>query len=105
MASSPTDAPPVAMDRCPHGRALESTSSSQRSIPRRAVASFENLVVPANYEEHFREARKMVWRDRGQPAVELQDLWECIEHGARGGLRACKRRACNSMQPSNLLSL
>ncbi|KAH9987788.1 hypothetical protein BJV77DRAFT_1024182, partial [Russula vinacea] len=54
----------------------------------RAIASFDNLVVLANYEEHLREARKMVWRDRGEPAVEVHDLWECLEHGLRGGLRA-----------------
>jgi hypothetical protein len=29
----------------------------------------------------------MVWRDRGEPAVEVHDLWECLEHGTRGGLR------------------
>ena len=57
--------------------------------PRRyTLASFDNLVVLANYEEHLREARKMVWRDRGEPAVEVHDLWECLEHGFRGGLRA-----------------
>ena len=57
--------------------------------PRRlTLASFDNLVVLANYEEHLREARKMVWRDRGEPAVEVHDLWECLEHGLRGGLRA-----------------
>lgn len=59
--------------------------------PRRAMASFENLVALANYEEHLKEARKMVWRDRGEPAVEVGDLGECIEHGLRGGLRACRR--------------
>ena len=57
-------------------------------IPRRyTVASFDNLVVLANYEERLREARRMVWRDRGEPAVEVHDLWECLEHGIRGGLR------------------
>lgn len=30
----------------------------------------------------------MVWRDRGEPAVEVGDLWECLEHGTRGGLSA-----------------
>jgi hypothetical protein len=29
----------------------------------------------------------MVWRDRGEPVVEVHDLWECLEHGIRGGLR------------------
>ncbi|KAI0355445.1 hypothetical protein OH77DRAFT_1403225 [Trametes cingulata] len=56
--------------------------------PRRAMASFENLVVLANYEEHLREARKVVWRDRGEKPVELADLGECFEHACRGGLRA-----------------
>ncbi|RDX55387.1 hypothetical protein OH76DRAFT_1396775 [Lentinus brumalis] len=56
--------------------------------PRRAMASFENLVVLANYEEHLREARKVVWRDRGEPPVEIRDLGECFEHACRGGLRS-----------------
>ena len=56
--------------------------------PRQAVTSFENLVALANYQERLKEARKMVWRDKGQPIVELQDLWECLEHAGRGGLRA-----------------
>ncbi|KAH9042865.1 hypothetical protein EDB84DRAFT_1266717 [Lactarius hengduanensis] len=57
--------------------------------PRRsAIASFDNLVVLANYEEHLREARKIVWRDRGEPAVDVHDIYECLVHGARGGLRA-----------------
>jgi len=61
---------------------------ARRSLPRRyTLASFDNLVVLANYEEHLREARKMVWRERGQPAVEVHDLWECLEHGFRGGVR------------------
>ena len=56
--------------------------------PRRAMASFENLVVLANYEEHLLGARKAVWRDRGEKPVELQDIGECVEHACRGGLRA-----------------
>ncbi|KAI0301520.1 hypothetical protein B0F90DRAFT_306522 [Multifurca ochricompacta] len=57
--------------------------------PRRyTMASFDNLVVLANYEERLREARRMVWRDRGEPAVEVHDLWECLGHGTRGGFRA-----------------
>ncbi len=56
--------------------------------PRRAMASFENLVALANYEERLREARKIVWRDRGEKPVELDSLWECFEHAGRGGLRA-----------------
>ena len=57
--------------------------------PRRsAIASFDNLVVLANYEEHLREARKMVWRDRGEPAVDIHDIHGCLVHGAQGALRA-----------------
>ncbi|KAH9854900.1 hypothetical protein C2E23DRAFT_816063 [Lenzites betulinus] len=56
--------------------------------PRRAMASFENLVALANYEEHLRGARKVVWRDRGEKPVEVFDLGECLEHACRGGLRA-----------------
>lgn len=56
--------------------------------PRRAIASFENLVALANYEERLRGARKIVWRDRGERPVELETLWKCLEHASRGGLRA-----------------
>jgi hypothetical protein len=67
---------------------MSKTSLPGLPPPRRyTIASFDNLVVLANYEEHLREARRMVWRDRGEPAVEVHDLWECLEHGVRGGLR------------------
>lgn len=56
--------------------------------PKRAIQSFENLVALANYEERLSEARKMVWRDRGEPVAEVDDLWECLEHAGRGGMRA-----------------
>jgi len=68
----------------------ETSPASPPGLPpprRYTIASFDNLVVLANYEEHLREARKMVWRDRGEPAVEVHDVWECLEHGIRGGLR------------------
>ncbi len=51
------------------------------------MASFENLVALANYQEALRDARKMVWRDRGEPTAELHTLMECLEHAGRGGLR------------------
>jgi hypothetical protein len=38
-------------------------------------------------EERLREARRMIWRDSGEPAVEVHDLWDCLKHGTRGGLR------------------
>lgn len=67
---------------------MSETSLPGLPPPRRyAIASFDNLVVLANYEEHLREARRMVWRDRGEPAVEVHDLWECLEHSFCGGLR------------------
>ena len=55
--------------------------------PRPPMASFDNLVALANHQERLREARKMVWRDRGQPVVELDSLRACLEHAATGGLR------------------
>lgn len=72
-----------------HGRPEPRRESSYLTFtPRRsAIASFDNLVVLANYEEHLREARKIVWRDRGEPAVDILDIRECLVHGARGGLR------------------
>ncbi|KIJ57278.1 hypothetical protein M422DRAFT_219181 [Sphaerobolus stellatus SS14] len=56
--------------------------------PRRAIRSFENLVALANDAERFRDARKMVWRDRGEPAAELKTLEESLRHALRGALRA-----------------
>ena len=52
------------------------------------MQSFENLVALANYEERLRGAKKIVWRDKGEKPVELDDIWECIEHASRGGLSA-----------------
>lgn len=65
---------------------ISRTPSYIQFAPRRAMASFENLVALANHQERLREARKIVWRQRGEPAVELEDLWECMEHAGRGGL-------------------
>src|SRR5277367_6432509 len=53
--------------------------------PRQAMASFENLVALANHQERLKEARKMVWRDRGEPAVETATLRECFTHAMSGG--------------------
>ncbi|KAJ6588659.1 hypothetical protein B0H19DRAFT_1100514 [Mycena capillaripes] len=61
-------------------------------------ASFENLVALANYQERIKEARKIVWRDQGQPVVDLPTLRNCLEHAGAGGLRAASLafniRAC-----------
>ena len=54
------------------------------------MPSFENLVALANYEERLKDARKIVWRDRGELPVEIHDLWECLKHATRGGLREFK---------------
>lgn len=78
-AASPDDEPKKSLSRVP---------SYIRFPPRRAVVSFENLVALANHQERLRGARKIIWRDRGEPAVELADVWECVEHASRGGLRA-----------------
>ncbi|KAG6917567.1 hypothetical protein DXG01_002036 [Tephrocybe rancida] len=55
--------------------------------PRRAMASFDNLVALANHQERLRGARKIVWRDKGEPVVDLPTLRACLEHAAAGGLR------------------
>ncbi|KAG1771601.1 hypothetical protein EV702DRAFT_640426 [Suillus placidus] len=81
-------APPEPGSRALHKDAISRTPSYIQLAPRRAMASFENLVALANHQERLREARKIVWRERGEPAVELEDLWECMEHAGRGGLRA-----------------
>ena len=70
----------------PKAVGISRTPSYIQLAPRRAMASFENLVALANHQERLREARKIVWRQRGEPAVEIEGLWECIEHASRGGL-------------------
>lgn len=54
-------------------------------IPKRAMASFENLVALANHQERLKEAKRMVWRDKGQPVVEMETLQECFTHAMSGG--------------------
>ncbi|KIK70861.1 hypothetical protein GYMLUDRAFT_32929 [Collybiopsis luxurians FD-317 M1] len=77
---------------------FEFNPNSNASI-RRAILSYENLValadaqerlkyVLANRKETLKEARKMVWRDRGEPVVELADAEECLRWALKGGLRA-----------------
>ncbi|KIM77310.1 hypothetical protein PILCRDRAFT_622510 [Piloderma croceum F 1598] len=71
-----------------HGVHKEDTYFQFHPVPKRAMASFDNLVALANHQERLKEARKMVWRDRGEPAVELNKIWECGEHAGKGGMRA-----------------
>lgn len=67
--------------------ALSRTSSYLRMTPSRAVTSFENLVALANDQERLRDARKIIWRDRGDPVVHLETLSQVLEHAIRGGTR------------------
>ncbi|KAJ7512880.1 hypothetical protein B0H11DRAFT_1947807 [Mycena galericulata] len=55
---------------------------------RQTMASFENLVALANYQERLKGARKIVWRDRGEPVVELPTLKDCLAHAATGAFRS-----------------
>ncbi|KAG7092485.1 hypothetical protein E1B28_008837 [Marasmius oreades] len=94
------------------------TGSGRRNVEesnvpfKRAMASFENLVALANSQEALRNvlanrketlkgARKMVWRDRGEPVAELADGEECLKWAVKGGLRAAglafNIRACFSL--------
>jgi len=66
---------------------IEAQREEKRAYKGRAVRSFENLVALANDAERFRDARKMVWRDRGEPAIELKTLEDCLRHALRGALR------------------
>lgn len=69
---------------------VERKPSYIQFTPKRSLPSFENLVALANYEERLKDARKIVWRDRGELPVEIHNLWECLKHATRGGLREFK---------------
>ncbi|EJD53160.1 hypothetical protein AURDEDRAFT_180722 [Auricularia subglabra TFB-10046 SS5] len=59
------------------------------AAPKRALKSFDNLVSLANDQEALRQAaRKLVWRDRGEPVTQLNDLHDCLVHAAKGAARA-----------------
>ncbi|KAI6101681.1 hypothetical protein EDD17DRAFT_1774430 [Pisolithus thermaeus] len=85
---TPVDARGDGQDPDPPKPRRPPLSRASSYMPRRAIESFENLVALANHQERLRDARKIIWRDRGEPAVELEDLWECLEHAGRGGMRA-----------------
>lgn len=74
----------------PNGEGTRSDDGESNNMlsftPRRAMASFENLVAMANHQERLKEARKMVWRDRGQPVVQIDTLEECLRHAMAGGV-------------------
>jgi hypothetical protein len=76
---------------------LSSLSQTSQAFPK-LKQSYENLVALANAREalrqtrqeaikHGKQVRKMVWRDKGEPPVELRSLEDCIEHAVRGGSR------------------
>lgn len=76
---------------------LSSFSQTSQAFPQ-LKQSYENLVALANAREalrqtrreavkHGKQVRKMVWRDRGEPPVELRSVEDCIEHAVRGGSR------------------
>ncbi|KAJ7691575.1 hypothetical protein B0H17DRAFT_934866 [Mycena rosella] len=67
-----------------NGPADEPTEFS-RSQP---MVSFENLVALANYQERIKDARNIVWRDKGQPVADLPTVRRCLEHAAIGGFRS-----------------
>ena len=76
---------------------LSSLSQTSQAFPK-LKQSYENLVALANAREalrqtrreaikHGKQVRKMVWRNRGEPPVELRSFEDCIEHAVRGGSR------------------
>ncbi|KAF8602661.1 hypothetical protein BDV93DRAFT_557422 [Ceratobasidium sp. AG-I] len=53
-----------------------------------ATRSFENLVALAKDQELRKEARRLVWRDKGEHPTDLETLEECLQHAWKGGKRA-----------------
>ncbi|CAE6474779.1 unnamed protein product [Rhizoctonia solani] len=53
-----------------------------------ATRSFENLVALARDQELRKEAKKLVWRDKGEHPTELTTVEECFNHAWKGGKRA-----------------
>ena len=94
MSLSDPDSPESASSSRPAFSRVASSYGGIEFVPKRAMRSFENLVALANYEERLREARKVVWRDRGERPAELTDIWECLEHAGRGGLRTSLFMLC-----------
>lgn len=75
---------PASMPPTPSGE----DSNGILFTPRRVMMmSFENLVALANHQERLKEARKMVWRDKGQPVVEIDTLGQCLTHAMSGAFR------------------
>ena len=73
----------------------------------RAIMSFENLVALANHQERIKGAKKMVWRDKGQPVVELDTFKRCLTHALSGGLReafSCRKFDLHTHEFSDLFT-
>lgn len=79
---------PSSGESSPTGTQTPKESDAIHFTPRRAMASFDNLVALANHQERLKGARKMVWRDKGEPVAEVVTLQACLEHAARGGFRS-----------------
>lgn len=103
------EGPPSGMSGPSQDQSLDSTRSSTpsgnaRPVTRRAMASFDNLVALANHQERLKtasqNAKKLVWRERGEPIVELESLSACLQHATAGfasqSLDACLRVFSNS---------
>ncbi|KAF8324556.1 uncharacterized protein EI90DRAFT_2976948 [Cantharellus anzutake] len=58
----------------------------------RASKSFDNLIALANDRERWDNmkagAKKVMWRDVGEPPIPIDNFQECLEHALRGGIRA-----------------
>ncbi|KAF8595430.1 hypothetical protein BDV93DRAFT_564404, partial [Ceratobasidium sp. AG-I] len=50
-----------------------------------ATRSFENLVALAKDQELRKEARRLVWRDKGEHPTDLETFEECLQHAWKGG--------------------
>ncbi|KAG8863371.1 hypothetical protein FRB96_008863 [Tulasnella sp. 330] len=84
--STSHDTPSSAMD--PSER-----TASRRPAKRRSSTYYNNQVALANALEVWNNisletGKKLVWRDHGDPPVLLENLRDCVKHGALGGLRA-----------------
>jgi hypothetical protein len=60
------------------------SSFTPRRLQSGYIASLDNL---ANQQERLEQARKILWRDHGEPTAEAEDLWACALHAGRGAVR------------------
>ncbi|KAF7301198.1 hypothetical protein MIND_00684500 [Mycena indigotica] len=50
--------------------------------------SFENLVSLAIHRDRLGDARKVLWRDKGEPIIYLSTLRQCLDHAVAGTARS-----------------